>query len=446
MGKVSAFACKESGKPFRKKHSQYTQPGFEPQYRRHAIVTPLFIRPPERPVNDPTAVISKGPVDSGNYLHGSGVSNTFDAVPSLQLLSGKALGRRNRHRGKKWPQDLTCYSRWSKLEFGVPMIGRSRRNTKSKTNAVGMRCMDRATNEWVLKECGLKGNPIGIGKVELEEVNPHLRGGRVENHLGKTTPSSPDRDSNLDLPVLSSRAQHDKRISQLRHRGGSNEASSDLGETFRAATLSSVGVALRVRARRKRGRRGLVPEINVDDVFLPLVSTQSALQLNSDAWRSGPSRCTSVPRHTIRKHCTRPLSHQWGVVQNVVSHTPISATGKYANLVLSGLPPTGRFEFNSPVKLGSLLTVRAGVGDAPHHGRGRRGPTPGRADCSAETGDELISAREGASRGTENVHFPNRSSVAEWGREPKGHLSRGQQRDVRNHYSAHLNSSRTRLS
>nr|CAD7395487.1 unnamed protein product [Timema poppensis] len=48
-------------------------------------------------------------------------------------------------------------------------------------------------------------------KVELEEVNPHLRGGRVENHLGKTTPSSPDRDSNLDLPVLSSRAQHDKR-------------------------------------------------------------------------------------------------------------------------------------------------------------------------------------------------------------------------------------------
>nr|CAD7408855.1 unnamed protein product [Timema cristinae] len=48
-------------------------------------------------------------------------------------------------------------------------------------------------------------------RVELEEVNPYLRGGRVENHLGKTIPSSPDRDSNLDLPVLSSRAQHDKR-------------------------------------------------------------------------------------------------------------------------------------------------------------------------------------------------------------------------------------------
>nr|CAD7196070.1 unnamed protein product [Timema douglasi] len=50
----------------------------------------------------------------------------------------------------------------------------------------------------------------GIGKVELEKVNPHLRGGRVENYLGKTTPITPDRDSNLDLPVLSSRAQHDK--------------------------------------------------------------------------------------------------------------------------------------------------------------------------------------------------------------------------------------------
>nr|CAD7257511.1 unnamed protein product [Timema shepardi] len=33
-----------------------------------------------------------------------------------------------------------------------------------------------------------------------EEVNPHLRGGRVEDHLGKTTSSSPDRDSNLISP------------------------------------------------------------------------------------------------------------------------------------------------------------------------------------------------------------------------------------------------------
>nr|CAD7396417.1 unnamed protein product [Timema poppensis] len=40
----------------------------------------------------------------------------------------------------------------------------------------------------------------------------------MEKHLGKNTPSSSDRDSNLDLPVLSSRAKHDKRVGQLRHR------------------------------------------------------------------------------------------------------------------------------------------------------------------------------------------------------------------------------------
>nr|CAD7458645.1 unnamed protein product [Timema tahoe] len=61
-----------------------------------------------------------------------------------------------------------------------------------------------------------------------EEVNPHLRGGRVENHLGKTTPSSPDRDSNLDLPVLGGLAQHDWHVSQLRHQGGAPGQASNL--------------------------------------------------------------------------------------------------------------------------------------------------------------------------------------------------------------------------
>nr|CAD7445040.1 unnamed protein product [Timema bartmani] len=44
---------------------------------------------------------------------------------------------------------------------------------------------------------------------KIKDVNPHLRGGRVENHLGKATPSSPDRDMNLDLPVLGSLALHE---------------------------------------------------------------------------------------------------------------------------------------------------------------------------------------------------------------------------------------------
>uniref|UniRef100_A0A7R9NU93 oleoyl-[acyl-carrier-protein] hydrolase n=1 Tax=Timema tahoe TaxID=61484 RepID=A0A7R9NU93_9NEOP len=43
----------------------------------------------------------------------------------------------------------------------------------------------------------------------IKEVSPHLREGRVESHLGKYTPSSPDCDSNLGLPVLGSLAQHE---------------------------------------------------------------------------------------------------------------------------------------------------------------------------------------------------------------------------------------------
>nr|CAD7198010.1 unnamed protein product [Timema douglasi] len=41
-----------------------------------------------------------------------------------------------------------------------------------------------------------------------EVVNTHLGGGRMENHLGTPSPSSPDRDSSLDLPNISSQAQH----------------------------------------------------------------------------------------------------------------------------------------------------------------------------------------------------------------------------------------------
>ncbi|CAG2054621.1 unnamed protein product [Timema podura] len=62
---------------------------------------------------------------------------------------------------------------------------------------------------------------LGFGEVDVEEMNLHLRGRRVENHLGKTTPSSPERDLNLDLPILASIAQHKTCALALRHRGGS---------------------------------------------------------------------------------------------------------------------------------------------------------------------------------------------------------------------------------
>nr|CAD7198540.1 unnamed protein product [Timema douglasi] len=46
------------------------------------------------------------------------------------------------------------------------------------------------------------------GGLNLEEVNQHFRGLRGETHLGKTNPSSTDRDLNLDLLVLGSQANY----------------------------------------------------------------------------------------------------------------------------------------------------------------------------------------------------------------------------------------------
>ncbi|CAG2060005.1 unnamed protein product, partial [Timema podura] len=46
--------------------------------------------------------------------------------------------------------------------------------------------------------------PSGLHFMKYEKVYPHLYGGRMENHLGKTTISTPDQDSNLDLSVIGS--------------------------------------------------------------------------------------------------------------------------------------------------------------------------------------------------------------------------------------------------
>ncbi|CAG2060322.1 unnamed protein product, partial [Timema podura] len=51
-----------------------------------------------------------------------------------------------------------------------------------------------------------------LRRLNLEEEKPHLSEGRLENHLVKTLPNSPNRDSNLDLPVLSSLAQHETSV------------------------------------------------------------------------------------------------------------------------------------------------------------------------------------------------------------------------------------------
>ncbi|CAG2054107.1 unnamed protein product [Timema podura] len=51
------------------------------------------------------------------------------------------------------------------------------------------------------------GTCVELGRLNIEEVNPHLLGEKVETHLRKTTSISPKGDLNLDLPILSSLAQ-----------------------------------------------------------------------------------------------------------------------------------------------------------------------------------------------------------------------------------------------
>nr|CAD7587266.1 unnamed protein product [Timema genevievae] len=48
----------------------------------------------------------------------------------------------------------------------------------------------------------------GGDSVIFKQVYPHFHGGRVENHFGKNPLSTPDRDSNLDLPAIGSLAYY----------------------------------------------------------------------------------------------------------------------------------------------------------------------------------------------------------------------------------------------
>nr|CAD7257702.1 unnamed protein product [Timema shepardi] len=72
----------------------------------------------------------------------------------------------------------------------------------------------------LLSQCRLWRD--GIGKVELEEVNPHLRGGRVENHLGKPPQVHP---TEIRTSISPSSAAELNTTSQLRHRSGTSMVS-----------------------------------------------------------------------------------------------------------------------------------------------------------------------------------------------------------------------------
>nr|CAD7402726.1 unnamed protein product [Timema cristinae] len=98
---------------------------------------------------------------------------------AVQMLS--RCGNNSRERGVeatiRLEHTITCYTSPDARKRKVLGVGRMRPIELNGLYAL-------STNY---------ANGLGIGKVELEEVNPHLRGGRVENHLGKSTPVHPTK-------------------------------------------------------------------------------------------------------------------------------------------------------------------------------------------------------------------------------------------------------------
>nr|CAD7396347.1 unnamed protein product [Timema poppensis] len=201
----------------------------------------------------------------------------------------------------------------------------------------------------------------GIGKVELEEVNLHLRGGRVENHLGKTTPSSPDRDLNLNLPILSSRAQHDKRVSQLRHRGG-------LYRWFHPAEVSSPP-----------------PKMQSWPVYheLPPLSLRPFYKLRTASHSAGPSKSS------------------WALLLTSLPFTPVTIDSPVSRLSYPpDQSPVSRIHLTSlPSHLTTLLSLLdtsldgwGQIPGKPMRERALEAPAPGRA---VRGGKDTVTVKEG---------------------------------------------------
>nr|CAD7260207.1 unnamed protein product [Timema shepardi] len=155
-GSEPAFAWSESGKPFKKNYPQFTQSEIRTSISPSSAVE----------LNTTSALANYATEDLIIFVKS-------DSFVSYDLMH-----------------------KYVKARFALPvLLHRDLRFWDPRT------CLDRTSGNED-KDVGLE-----LGRLHLEEVNPHLCGGRVENYLIKKT--SPERDSNLDLSVIGSLAQHE---------------------------------------------------------------------------------------------------------------------------------------------------------------------------------------------------------------------------------------------
>nr|CAD7574751.1 unnamed protein product [Timema californicum] len=109
-------------------------------------------------------------------------------------------------------------------------------------------------------------NKQGIGEVALEEVNPHLRGGRVENHLVKSTPSSPEE---IRTPISPSSAVELNTTSVLGN------------YTTEAGSIRGSQPAFAWRESGKPFRKNHTPPVHPTEIRTSISLSSSAVKLNT---------------------------------------------------------------------------------------------------------------------------------------------------------------------
>nr|CAD7427071.1 unnamed protein product [Timema monikensis] len=124
------------------------------------------------------------------------------------------------HQGKARHLDLETYDEYypGQEEDEIPntAVVASMAKSRGPSNAKGLGSMPWIWSYRPLKQCpqgykrdvhGIKGAHSGDQvSFRSQEVCPHLRGGRLEYHFGKTTLNTSDRDLNLVIGIL---AQHE---------------------------------------------------------------------------------------------------------------------------------------------------------------------------------------------------------------------------------------------